>query len=104
MKSGKRSKTKKVFVVTDKDGKEEFKKVQEGKISKSSLKSDDAFVVDVGAEVFVWVGSKASVGEKAHALKYAQTYLAKEKRPNWTPITRLIEGGETDNFLRHFDS
>jgi gelsolin len=51
----------------------------------------------------VWIGSKASVSEKAKALKYAQSYLAQEKRPAWTPITRLIEHGETENFLRHFD-
>jgi len=96
-------KDKKLFVFTDKDGKEEFKKVQEGKIEKKNLKSEDAFIVDVGAEVFVWVGKGASVTEKAKALKYAQDYLTKEKRPNWTPISRLIEGGETENFLRHFD-
>jgi gelsolin len=96
-------KDKKLFVLTDKDGKEEFKKVQEGKIEKKNLKSEDAFIVDVGAEVFVWIGSKASVSEKAKALKYAQSYLASEKRPNWTPITRLLEHGETENFLRHFD-
>jgi gelsolin len=97
-------KDKKIYVFTDKDGKEEFKKVQEGKLSKSTLKSEDAFIVDVGAEIFVWVGSKASVTEKAKALKYAQSYLVAEKRPNWTPISRLVEHGETDNFLRHFDS
>jgi gelsolin len=97
-------KDKKVFQLHEHDGKLDFKKVQEGKISKSSLKSDDAFVVDVGAEVFVWVGSKASVSEKAKALKYAQDYLKNEKRPAWTPITRLVEGGETNTFTQHFDS
>jgi len=96
-------KDKKLFVFTDKDGKEEFKKIQEGKIEKKNLKSEDAFIVDIGAEVFVWVGKGASVTEKAKALKYAQTYLSNEKRPAWTPITRLIEGGESENFLRHFD-
>jgi gelsolin len=96
-------KDKKVFVFTDKGGKEEFKKVEEGKIHKKSLKSDDAFIVDVGAEIFVWVGSKASVTEKAKALKYAQDYIKAEKRPAWTPISRFIEGGESENFLRHFD-
>jgi len=96
-------KDKKLYVFSDAGGKEEFKKVQEGKIEKKNLKSEDAFIVDVGAEVFVWVGKGASVTEKAKALKYAQSYLTNEKRPNWTPITRLIEGGENDNFLRHFD-
>jgi len=84
-------------------GRKILKKVEEGKIHKKNLKSEDVFIADVGAEVFVWVGAKSSSGEKAHALKFAQTYLANEKRPNWTPITRLIEGGESENFLRHFD-
>jgi len=85
-------------------GKKNLKKVQEGKIERKSLKSEDAFIVDVGAEIYVWVGKGASVTEKAKALKYAQSYLAHEKRPNWTPITRLVEGGESDNFLKHFDA
>jgi len=96
-------KDKKLYSFSDASGKEEFKKVQEGKIEKKNLKSEDAFIVDVGAEVFVWIGKSASVTEKGKALKYAQSYLANEKRPNWTPITRVIEGGETENFLRHFD-
>jgi len=96
-------KDKKIFQLHEKDGKEEFKKVQEGKISKSTLKSDDVFVVDVGAEVFVWIGKGSSPAEKAHALKYAQGYLQNEKRPSWTPITRLVEGGESSHFNQHFD-
>lgn len=96
-------KDKKLYSLSDSGGKLEFKKVQDGKIEKKHLKSEDAFIVDVGAEVFVWIGSGASVGEKAQALKYAQDYLKHEKRPNWTPITRVLQGGETEYFLRHFD-
>jgi len=96
-------KDKKLYVFTDKDGKEEFKLVQEGKVEKKNLQKDDAFILDVNAEVFVWIGSGASVTEKAKALKYAQNYLAQHKRPNWTPITRLVQGGESEHFLRHFD-
>lgn len=64
------------------------------KISRSALKSEDAFVLDTGAEVLVWVGSGASGQERMNAMGMAQKYLASKGRPQNTPITRVLEGAE----------
>jgi gelsolin len=46
-----------------------------GIIPKSKLDTKDVFLLDVGNEVFVWVGLKASAAEKKNAMGMAQTYL-----------------------------
>ena len=35
-------------------------------------------------------------------MKYGQDYLAEQKRPNWTPLTRIAETGETPVFKSFF--
>jgi len=61
------------------------------------------FIVDIGSEVFVWVGKDASKKEKALAIQYAALYLKHHGRPFGTPVVRLSEGGETAGFWKHFD-
>jgi len=95
---------KKLFRLSDASGKIEFKEVAKGKISKSLLDSNDAFVFDAGSEVFVWIGKKASAQEKKEGLGYAQTYLKNNKRPAVTPISRILEGAENETFKASFDS
>lgn len=56
------------------------------------------FILDAGAEVFAWIGKGASVQEKSKALQFAMDYLAKYKRPAYTPISRILEGGENETF------
>jgi gelsolin len=75
----------------------------EGKVTRDNLDSKDVFVLDAGPEVFVWVGKDASVKEKAHAMGYAQTYLKKNDRPNWLPLTRVFDGGENQVFTAYLD-
>eukprot|EP01113_Clastostelium_recurvatum_P022583 TRINITY_DN269_c0_g1_i3.p1 TRINITY_DN269_c0_g1~~TRINITY_DN269_c0_g1_i3.p1 ORF type:complete len:375 (+),score=135.66 TRINITY_DN269_c0_g1_i3:126-1250(+) len=78
-------------------GKFSFSQVGEGdKLKKSDVSSDDVFILDTGAEVIVWVGQKASAGEKKKGLQYAIDYLAENKRPPQTPISRVLEGGENE--------
>jgi len=76
---------KKLFRITDSSGKMTFKLVQEGscfflllffqpfslsgKIFKSKLDTNDAFLLDVGNELIVWIGNKASKAEKAAGMQ-----------------------------------
>ena len=53
--------------------------------------------------VFVWVGSKATVKERRFALQYAQDYIKQYNRPPYTPITRVIEGGENEIFEKSLE-
>jgi gelsolin len=94
---------KRLFQLSDASGKEEFKLVAEKKVVRKLLNSDDAFVFDIGSEVFAWVGKGASANEKKKALHYAQNYLKEYNRPNWLPISRLLEGSENNVFNSSFD-
>lgn len=92
-----------LFQLSDAGGKLEFNRVAEGaRVTRDKLTSSDAFVLDVGNEVFVWIGKAASEREKKEAMSFATKYLASLKRPNYLPVTRLLEGGENDYFESFF--
>lgn len=55
-----------------KEVKVEMQEVARGKISRGMLDPADIFLVDVGFEIFVWVGRCASKLERAQALQHAQ--------------------------------
>ena len=68
----------------------------------AQLDTTGVFVVDSGSEVFVWIGKGASKEERAAGMGEAQAYITAQHRPAWTPITRLIETGETPIFKSIF--
>ena len=76
-----------------------FTKIGTGTIKKSSLDTNDVFILDAGFSVYAWIGLKASKKERRFALSYAQDYLTKFKRPANTCIVRVMEGGENEEFL-----
>lgn len=93
-----------LFRLSDASGKFEFKQVAKGeKIKRSLLDSSDVFILNTGAQVFAWVGKKASVGEKKKALQFAQEYVSKSGLPVQTPVARILEGGENEVFEDFFD-
>ncbi|GMF27055.1 unnamed protein product [Phytophthora lilii] len=73
-----------------------------GVLTKDILKTEDVFIIDSGNELFVWVGKTASESERKNALTVAVHYLKKEGRPSHTPITRVVEEGETPVFTALF--
>lgn len=89
---------KRIFQLSDASGKLEFTLKAEGSFSRDLLDSNDVFVLDTGAEVFIWVGKGASPQEKRSALQHAQEYLVTHNRPLYLPITRILEGGENEVF------
>eukprot|EP01006_Ploeotia_vitrea_P014078 TRINITY_DN3738_c0_g1_i1.p1 TRINITY_DN3738_c0_g1~~TRINITY_DN3738_c0_g1_i1.p1 ORF type:complete len:837 (-),score=586.38 TRINITY_DN3738_c0_g1_i1:115-2625(-) len=91
-----------LFQLSDASGEMEMKEVARGKLSHSQLDTADVFIVDHGAEVFAWVGKGTTKDEKRAALKYATDYLAQHGRPDWTPCTRVVEGGEPPMFRSLF--
>lgn len=97
-------KEKTLFHLSDATGKMVFQQVATGgQCKKSLLKSEDVFILDTGMEVFAWIGKGASVDEKSKALSFAQDYLTNNKRPPQTPITRIIEGAESQLFKQHLN-
>jgi len=88
---------KKLFQLSDASGQMVFKEVANGKnCKKSLLDPNDVFILDTGAEVFVWIGKGASVQEKKKSMQFAQDYLKQFNRPLFTPISRILQGGEND--------
>jgi gelsolin len=85
----------KLFQLSDASGTMKFTQVGTssfGMMKSSLLDSTDVFVLDNGAEVFTWIGKGASKAERSQGMKYAQQYLVDYARPNYLPISRILEG------------
>jgi gelsolin len=88
-------------VVDASAGKLALKPLAEGPARKSDLKTEEVYILDVGAEVYVWVGAKASPAHRKGGLGLAQQYLKDAGLPNYLPISRVIEGGENEVFTSY---
>jgi gelsolin len=92
--------SRKLFQVSDSTGPLVVTEIaRDSAINRNLLKSEDVFILDSGIEVYVWVGSKASSDEKKQGLSIAIKYLVDENRPPTTRISRLLEGGDNQEFL-----
>jgi hypothetical protein len=92
-----------LFQLTDAGGKMEFNKVAEAnRVTRDKLDTKDVFVLDIGTEIFVWIGKGASEGEKKESLVVGTRYCLDNKRPAWLPITRMQEGSENPYFDSQF--
>ncbi|KAI4300793.1 hypothetical protein L6164_034128 [Bauhinia variegata] len=76
----------------------------EGELSKSLLENNKCYLLDCGAELFVWVGRLTQVEERKAACQAAEEFVASQNRPKSTRITRIIQGYETHSFKSNFDS
>ena len=79
-----------------------IKKVGEGKLERSMLRSEGVYVVDDGFRSFLWVGANASFRMRTAAFPFAQQYLKDYARPAVLPLTRYAEGDEHPKFWRCF--
>lgn len=59
------------------------------------LKSSDVYILDVGSELFVWVGRGSSVEEKKSGIPYAVKFIEEDGRDVAMPASRLAQGYET---------
>jgi len=89
----------KMFKISDSSGALTREEVP---FQRASLHGADVFIVDVGPEIFVWVGQGSSDLERKSAMQSGQTYLNKSGRPVWTPITRVMQGAKNGALLSHF--
>jgi len=92
------SHTKKLFKVSDASGALEMSEVGSGHFGKEQLDTNDVFIVDTEASLYVWVGLGANKDERASAFKYANDYLSKSHRPLTTPVVRVVEGSTNPGF------
>ncbi|TKY53361.1 Villin-2 protein [Spatholobus suberectus] len=76
----------------------------EGELSKSLLENNKCYLLDCGAEIFVWVGRVTQLEERKAACQAVEEFVASQNRPKSTRITRIIQGYETHAFKSNFDS
>ncbi|XP_021281509.1 villin-3 isoform X1 [Herrania umbratica] len=79
-------------------------KIVEGELSKGLLENNKCYILDCGAEVFVWVGRVTQVEDRKAASQVAEEFVTGHNRPKTTRITRVIQGYETNSFKSNFDS
>lgn len=90
----------KLFKLSDATGEIKFEEVElkDGKASIELFTDDDAYIFDVGAEVFVWVGKGASEEENAQGLNFAQQYLKNNGKNAKLPVSKVSQGNEGSVF------
>lgn len=92
----------KLYKVSDASGEMTTEQIAGAKLKRDMLDSTETFVLDTGAALFVWVGKQASREEKSQAFVTANTFLANNERPAWTPVSLVIDQGETAEFKSYF--
>ena len=70
----------------------EFVKVADGPLKAAQIRNDDVMLLNTGGKVFVTVGDKAPVQEKAEAMFKAEAFIRKVGLPARTQICRVIAG------------
>lgn len=73
-------------------------------LEKDMLEKDKCYMLDCGAEVFVWMGRSTSITERKTSISAAEDFLRKQDRSNGTHLTFLTEGLETSMFKSYFNS
>ncbi|GFP87748.1 villin-2 [Phtheirospermum japonicum] len=63
----------------------------DGELSKSILENNKCYLLDCGADVYVWVGRVTQVDERKSAIQAAEDFVSSQNRPKSTHITRLIQ-------------
>jgi len=92
-----------LFQLSDATGDLKITEVAKGTVKKNQLKSEDVFILDIGHNVYSWIGKGTTKKERANAIKYATDYLKKNNRPSHIPVVRVLEGAEPAAFFKSFD-
>jgi len=92
----------KLFRLTESGSKVE--QVQASPLTQNLLESKHCYIIDCQSEIYVWVGKGASAQEKKESVMVASNFLTQNNYPKTTPITRVIEEGETPLFKEKFSN
>lgn len=92
-----------LYRVSDERGTLEMSVVNEMPLKKEHLDPNDCFILDCGSSgIFVWIGKKCTDDEKKGGMKFGMDFISKKGYPQWTQVTRVVEGGETPIFKQFF--
>ncbi|CAN6444816.1 unnamed protein product [Victoria cruziana] len=79
-------------------------KLVEGALTKVMLENNQCYLLDCGAEVYVWVGRVTQLEERKAATLAADEFVSSQKRPKATRIIRVIQGFEPHEFRSNFET
>jgi len=82
----------KLYRVSDASGKLEFTLEAEGQLNLSMFDSDDVFIVDAQAEIYVWIGKGATKQEKNKWLIFVDKLIADKGLAKNTPVSQVKDG------------
>jgi len=88
----------KMIKVSDDSGKLKCTEIHKGALLKDKLESDDAFILDTGISIYLWIGKTCKKEEKREAMAHVTQYLKENDRPMNIPVCRVIEGKEPKHF------
>ncbi|XP_058948770.2 gelsolin, cytoplasmic [Pocillopora verrucosa] len=92
-----------LYRVSDERGTLEMSVINEMPLKKEHLDPNDCFILDCGSSgIFVWIGKKCTDDEKKGGMKFGMDFISKKGYPQWTQVTRVVEGGETPIFKQFF--
>lgn len=91
-----------LFKVSDASGTVTTTEISKGDLKKSMMDSNDVFLLDNHAEIFVWVGKGASETERKKGMTIGSDYCAQGGRPKGTKVTKVMEGTEPTVFKSNF--
>lgn len=95
----------KLYRCSDEDGTLKVTEVKGGPLFQEDLNSQDSYIIDNGESgIWVWVGKKASQKERVEAMRNAQGFSKKKGYSQLTPVTRVIDNGEPQEFKSLFRS
>ncbi|CAH1793788.1 unnamed protein product [Owenia fusiformis] len=82
----------------------QVEEVAQRPLSKGMLNSNCCYVLDSGiGGVWVWTGKKCSIDFKKFVWKNTEEFLDYRGYPDWTPMTRVTDGGESPLFKQYFE-
>jgi gelsolin len=95
---------KKMFRICDASGQVEITQVATGAdVTADKLDTNDVFLVDIGTNLYVWIGNGATKQERSKGMQYAVQYLNDDdSRPISTPVCRVMESAPTVPFQNAF--
>ncbi|KAJ3676276.1 hypothetical protein LUZ60_003688 [Juncus effusus] len=79
-------------------------KLEEGLICKEKLENNKCYLLDCGAQLFIWAGKISQLDERKSAIKSAEEFLMKENRPKATQIIQVNQDHEPSSFKSKFES
>ncbi|CAA7405915.1 unnamed protein product [Spirodela intermedia] len=79
-------------------------KLEDAPLCKETLENSKCYLLDCGAELFLWVGRVTSVEDRKAASQVAEVFIVNQGRPKSTRLTRVIQGFETYSFKSNFES